>query len=118
MALTYLSCTCAMFINRPKVLALLGKVEFRRDHYRHRASTERAVDGSSKEFGSIEVPEPELMNEICQCVSALMGTLKPEYAEALRIIDLNEGSLNDLAAGAGITAANAAVRVDWHAIER
>jgi RNA polymerase sigma-70 factor (ECF subfamily) len=40
-----------------------------------------------------------------------MGTLKPEYAEALRIIDLEEGSLNDLAASASITAGNAAVRV-------
>jgi RNA polymerase sigma-70 factor (ECF subfamily) len=81
------------------------------DHYRHRASMERAMDGWSKEFGSTQAHEPELLNEICQCVSALIGTLKPEYAEAIRIVDLNEGSLNDLAAGAGITAGNAAVRV-------
>lgn len=82
------------------------------DYYRHRASTQRAMDGWRREFQStIEATEPELMNEICQCVSALMPTLKPQYAEALRIIDLDEGSLNDLAARAGITAGNAAVRV-------
>jgi RNA polymerase sigma-70 factor (ECF subfamily) len=81
------------------------------DHYRHRASTERAYEGWSKEFGSIEAPEPELKQEICQCVSALIDTLKPEYREALRIIDLDEGSLNDLADRTGITSGNAAVRV-------
>src|SRR5262245_17791104 len=32
------------------------------DHYRHRASTQRALDGWSKEFGSIEAPEAELKN--------------------------------------------------------
>src|SRR4051812_18415359 len=42
------------------------------DHYRHRASTERALEGWSKEFGSVEAPEPELITEICQCVSALV----------------------------------------------
>ncbi|HEV8415691.1 MAG TPA: sigma-70 family RNA polymerase sigma factor [Bryobacteraceae bacterium] len=86
------------------------------DHYRHRASTERAIEGWGnagwgKEFVAHESPEPELRNEICQCVSSLLETLKPEYRDALRIIDLDEGSLNDLAEQAGITSGNAAVRV-------
>ena|SRR5436190_1105307 len=81
------------------------------DHYRHRASTERAYEGWGKEFGSVEAPEAELKEEICQCVSALLGSLKPEYREALRVIDLEEGSLNDLAERTGITSGNAAVRV-------
>jgi RNA polymerase sigma-70 factor (ECF subfamily) len=81
------------------------------DHYRHRASTERAYEGWSKEFGSLETPGEELKQEICQCVSALVETLKPEYREALRVVDLDDGSLNDLAERSGITSGNAAVRV-------
>jgi RNA polymerase sigma factor (sigma-70 family) len=86
------------------------------DHYRHRASTERAKEGWGKEgwgkeFVTHEAPEAELKDEICQCVSGLLETLKPEYRDALRIIDLDEGSLNDLAKQAGITSGNAAVRV-------
>jgi len=81
------------------------------DHYRHRASTERAIEGWGKEFVAHESPEAELKDEICQCVSGLLDTLKPEYRDALRIIDLDEGSLNDLAEEAGITSGNAAVRV-------
>ena len=81
------------------------------DHYRRRDSTGRAYEGWAREFGSLEVPAAELKQEICQCVSALVDTLKPEYREALRLIDLDEGSLNDLAARTGITSGNAAVRV-------
>jgi RNA polymerase sigma-70 factor, ECF subfamily len=78
------------------------------DHYRHRASTERAIEGWGnagwgKEFVAHESPEDELKDEICQCVSGLLETLKPEYRDALRIVDLDEGSLNDLAEQAGIT---------------
>ena len=81
------------------------------DHYRHRASGERAQEAWGKEFATHELPEVELKQEICQCVSALMETLKPEYREALRAIDLDEGSLKDLAAQSRISAGNAAVRV-------
>jgi RNA polymerase sigma-70 factor (ECF subfamily) len=40
-----------------------------------------------------------------------MATLKPEYREALRIVDLEDGKLSELAERAGITAENAAVRI-------
>lgn len=81
------------------------------DHYRHRASTERALEGWGKEFIGQEIPEAELRQDICQCISALVETLKPEYQQAIRIIDLDDGSLNDLAQQSGITSGNAAVRV-------
>jgi len=79
------------------------------DHYRRRASTERVLDLWAKEFN--EAVEPDLETEICQCVSGLMSSLKQEYREALQIVDLGEGSLNELAKVAGITPGNAAVRV-------
>ena len=37
--------------------------------------------------------------------------MKPEYRDALRIVDLDDGPLSELAAASGITAENAAVRV-------
>src|SRR6476620_4778266 len=73
------------------------------DHYRHRAASGRAYEGWGKEFVTQAAPEAELRQEICQCVSSLLETLKPDYQAALRIIDLEEGSLNDLAKQAGIT---------------
>lgn len=81
------------------------------DHYRHRAATGRALEGWGREIVTHEAAEADLKQEICQCVSGLLETLKPDYQAALRVIDLEEGSLNDLAKQAGITAGNAAVRV-------
>jgi RNA polymerase sigma-70 factor (ECF subfamily) len=81
------------------------------DHYRHRSSEARALETWGREFADTQTPNPELRNEICQCVSGLLPTLKAEYRDALRIVDLEEGSLADLARQAGITADNAAVRV-------
>jgi RNA polymerase sigma factor (sigma-70 family) len=81
------------------------------DHYRHRASTERALTRWGKEFVTQEAPEAEMTQEICQCVSALVETLKPEYGEALRIVDINDGSLKELAEHSRTTPGNAAVRV-------
>ena len=71
------------------------------DHYRHRAATGRALEGWGKEFVTQEAPQAELKQEICQCVSGLLETLKPDYQAALRIVDLEEGSLQDLAKAGG-----------------
>ena len=81
------------------------------DHYRQRSTTARAMEAWGREFPDVQEPEAELRQEICRCVSGLMETLKPEYREALRIVDLEEGKLKDLAQQSGITAENAAVRV-------
>src|SRR5215510_1336653 len=42
------------------------------DHYRHRASMERANEGWGKEFITQQAPAAELQQEICHCVSALV----------------------------------------------
>jgi len=81
------------------------------DHYRHRDSTQRAIEGWGKEFITHEAPAVEVHQEICACIVDLMDSLKPEYREAIRIVDLDDGSLNDLAQQSGITSGNAAVRV-------
>lgn len=81
------------------------------DHYRHRESSQRAYDAWGKEFESNEAVTPEIETEICKCLSGLLTTLKPEYREALQTVEIEDGSLNDLASKTGITAGNAAVRV-------
>ena len=81
------------------------------DHYRHRSSSARAMDAWGREFSGSQEPEAELRQEICQCVSGLLANLKPEYRDALRIVDLEEGKMSDLAEQSGITAENAAVRI-------
>ena len=81
------------------------------DHYRQRSTAARAMEAWGREFAGIQEPDAALRQEICQCVSSLLATLKPEYRDALRIVDLEDGKLSDLAQQSGITAENAAVRV-------
>ena len=79
---------------------------YRRDHARNRglATFAREMEGS------VEAP-PELRDAICGCVTRLAATLKPEYQEAIRRIDIDGAPVQDFAAEAGITANNASVRV-------
>lgn len=78
------------------------------DHYRSRGAEARALEGLAREPGPAD---EELHEAVCQCVSALLPTLKPEYAEALRRIELDGQSVKDFAAETGISASNAGVRV-------
>ncbi len=80
------------------------------DHYRHKASAERAMEAYGREFVSVE-PAPEIQEEICRCLSGLLDSLKPEYRQALRLVDMEDGSLKELATQVGISEGNAAVRV-------
>ncbi|TAJ16578.1 MAG: sigma-70 family RNA polymerase sigma factor [Planctomycetota bacterium] len=57
------------------------------------------------------VDDAELERVICACVGRLADTLKPEYATALRRIELDGVPVARFAAEAGISASNAAVRV-------
>jgi len=81
------------------------------DHYRRRATSEKALEGWARELGSHSISEIEIKQEVCSCLGELLATLKPEYRQALQVIDMEEGSLKDLARQAGITPGNAGVRV-------
>jgi len=81
------------------------------DHYRQRSSSARTMEAWGKEFTESQQPDAALHQEICECVSGLLAELKPEYREALQVVDLDDGKLSDLAEHSGITAENAAVRV-------
>ena len=81
------------------------------DHYRRRSTSARAMEAWGREFRDSQEPDAALRQEICQCVSGLLATLKPEYRDALLVVDLEDGTLSDLAEQSGITAENAAVRI-------
>ena len=80
------------------------------DHYRRGASPVRAA-GDLDPLHEPAAPEAETEREICRCILELAGTLKPEYAAALKRVEVEGASVQDFAAEAGITANNAAVRL-------
>ncbi|MBZ5711773.1 sigma-70 family RNA polymerase sigma factor [Nannocystis pusilla] len=81
------------------------------DRHRRDAASGRRLDALAAELEEAVEPAPELRGAVCQCVARLADTLKPEYAEALRRIELDGLAVKDYAAEAGITPGNAAVRV-------
>lgn len=81
------------------------------DHYRRKGSAARALEGFAAELETRPEATPELASVVCQCVKRLADTLKPEYAEALRRIEVDGVAVKDYADAAGISSGNAAVRV-------
>ena len=82
------------------------------DHWRHRDVERRAADTLRAQTGDEEpAVDPELMAEVCRCVAGVVETLKPEYAEAIRSVDLGGSSVGSFAVEKGITAGNASVRL-------
>jgi RNA polymerase sigma-70 factor (ECF subfamily) len=84
------------------------------DHYRRRGAEARALDRVAAVEGAAGVqpsPDSDLMETVCTCVTSLLDTLKPEYAAALRRVDLEGAALREFAAETGITANNAGVRL-------
>lgn len=80
------------------------------DHHRRSASEGRAMAAFAAEQEG-EARDEELEREVCRCVGRIASDLKPEYAEALRGVEVEGLSLKDFAGKAGITPNNAAVRV-------
>jgi RNA polymerase sigma factor (sigma-70 family) len=81
------------------------------DHFRRRGAADRAYEAFARELETHEVPTEEMTAEICACVARLVDTLKPEYAEALRVIDVGGTPVKAFAEQKGLSAGNAAVRV-------
>jgi RNA polymerase sigma factor (sigma-70 family) len=82
------------------------------DHHRRAAAAGRALDAAAIEAGVQSTwADDDLKNAVCQCIGDLVGTLKPEYAEAIRRVDLQGGTVGDYAKASGITANNAGVRL-------
>jgi len=82
------------------------------DHFRRQEVRDRTLTQVSAEAGE-EAPaaDEELEAVVCACVMDLVGTLKPEYAAAVRRVDLDGLSVRSYAEETGITAGNAGVRL-------
>lgn len=76
------------------------------DHYRRNAAAERRNDAYS-----VDEPDEDLHRVVCQCVAQLADTLKPEYATALKRVEVDGVSVKDYADEAGISSSNAGVRI-------
>jgi RNA polymerase sigma-70 factor (ECF subfamily) len=81
------------------------------DHYRRGGASERALAALARQLEEESEPTLDERDAVCRCVARLSETLKPEYALALRRIDVDGVSVQDYAAEAGITPNNAGVRV-------
>lgn len=80
------------------------------DHYRRQAAEGRALEREAREATEAS-EDPELKSTVCACVGELLPTLKPEYADLVRKVDLEERDVPDVAREAGITSNNAGVRL-------
>ncbi|MCW5806027.1 MAG: sigma-70 family RNA polymerase sigma factor [Deltaproteobacteria bacterium] len=80
------------------------------DHHRRSAAHGRKIEGLAREPIE-EGTDDELQRVVCKCVTALADTLKPEYAAALRRVEVDGVSVKDYAEEAGISSNNAGVRI-------
>jgi RNA polymerase sigma-70 factor (ECF subfamily) len=81
------------------------------DHWRHRDVERRGLEREATEAANEVTPPPELEAALCECVHGLIPTLKEEYVEILRRVEIDGRSVGDAAADLGITPGNAAVRL-------
>jgi RNA polymerase sigma-70 factor (ECF subfamily) len=82
------------------------------DRGRRRGAEQRALEAVAHEPEEpAPAPDAAFMDAVCGCVTGLLETLKPEYAQALRLVDLEGRSVVELARETAITPNNAGVRV-------
>src|SRR5437899_8373058 len=81
------------------------------DHHRRSGASERALSVLTRELETNDEPDLDMRNAACRCVGLLAETLKPEYAAALRRVEVEGVPVQEFAREAGITANNAGVRL-------
>lgn len=81
------------------------------DHYRRTASAERRNEAYAVEEQHAAQVDDELQRVVCKCVTELAETLKPEYAAALKRVEVDGVSVKDYADEVGISSNNAGVRI-------
>jgi RNA polymerase sigma-70 factor (ECF subfamily) len=81
------------------------------DRFRRQGTASRALEAFARELESTDSVSPDTRNEVCQCVTRLAGSLKPEYAEALQAIEVEGLPVKQFAERRGLSSGAAAVRV-------
>lgn len=79
------------------------------DYRRRKTVADKRLESYASETNIEE--DDELHGVVCKCVAELASTLKPEYADALRMIEVEGVSVKDYADQIGISSSNAGVRV-------
>ncbi|WP_446744790.1 sigma-70 family RNA polymerase sigma factor [Silvibacterium acidisoli] len=79
------------------------------DNCRHRSVKDKALEALACEMEITPTREQEL--DICSCLQRVLNDPKPDYAESIRAIDLEDQPVQDFAARNGISASDASVRV-------
>jgi RNA polymerase sigma-70 factor (ECF subfamily) len=81
------------------------------DHYRRQSAEQTAIEGYEREATLEIIDEAELDRNICECFRDLLPTLKGEYANILKAVDLEGQKVVDVAEQLGLTSSNAGVRL-------
>lgn len=81
------------------------------DQYRHNAAFRRLKNQVAADGVATTEMDEELFQATYPCVSDMAATLKPEYGELIRRIELADEPLHEVARDLGITSNNASVRL-------
>lgn len=80
------------------------------DSYRRQETKSKALEAWSRELEIESQAAPDLHGEMCWCLHSVVDTLRPEYSEILRAVDLGEQRVQDFAQQHNLSASNAGVR--------
>jgi RNA polymerase sigma factor (sigma-70 family) len=80
------------------------------DHRRRAGAEQRALTVLAGELAA-PAAESATKGAVCACVARLADSLKPEYADALRQVEIEGAAVKDYARDRGISPSNAGVRV-------
>ena len=81
------------------------------DHYRSKGTRSKFLEEWPENLDVAGEPVEFVKNEICTCVTHVLEEIKPQYVEALKVVDIQERPISDLAKHTGISTNNATVRV-------
>ena len=79
------------------------------DHHRQQQREKLRDNKWAREATNFVVPE--FQPNLCQCVHEAIPTMKPEYAQAIRDVEMSDEKMRDVAARIGISYNNLKVRV-------
>jgi RNA polymerase sigma-70 factor (ECF subfamily) len=81
------------------------------DHWRRGASDRRLLEDVAAGTSAEPSTDPELEETACACVTTLLDTLRPDYAQALRRVEMDGVPVKAFAQETGITSNAASVRL-------
>jgi RNA polymerase sigma factor (sigma-70 family) len=81
------------------------------DWRRRRAAAERALRRLDADARATQAHDEPLWRQVCTCVTAILTTLRPTYADILQRVEIDGQSLTGVARSLGISANNASVRL-------